>query len=295
MNIRLLILAAAFCLGAASEALGAINDWTAIGPSGGYITKIVFNRSTPSTVYTVAAGGFYRSQDAGMSWQLIKSDFMNAPQDLAIDPSDATRIYVIAPNYPGLYMSTDGGASISAVTTLPTAVTSAWQVAVSANGATLYVNSGLRIFCSTDRAKTWSERTAIGTYSHGQAWKLAIDPTDSNTVYSVALTSSTSASSFVTHDGAVTWQPLTVGDEATSQPMDFAVNPANPSQIWSAHDSGIWVSNNKGANWTNVYATAVVGDCHRPVEPGDSLFGNASWSGIQDGGCRGDLDRCHGQ
>jgi hypothetical protein len=65
--------------------------------SGGTVNKIVFNKSTPSTVYAIAAGGFYRSQDAGVSWQLIKGDFMNAPQDLAIDASDSTRIYVVAP------------------------------------------------------------------------------------------------------------------------------------------------------------------------------------------------------
>jgi photosystem II stability/assembly factor-like uncharacterized protein len=108
-------------------------------------------------VFAIGTGGFYRSPDGGTSWQLIKSDFTNAPQDLAVDPSDATRVYVVAPNYPCLYVSTDGGASMSAVTTLPTAVTSAWQVAVSQNGASLYVTSGMRVFFSADRTKTWQE------------------------------------------------------------------------------------------------------------------------------------------
>ena len=114
MDVRLLIMTTALFFGATTEVSGAINDWTAIGPSGGAVNKIVFNKSTSSTVFAIATGGFYRSQDGGVSWQLIKSDFMNAPQDLAIDPSDATRIYVVAPNYPCLYMSTDGGASMSA-------------------------------------------------------------------------------------------------------------------------------------------------------------------------------------
>jgi uncharacterized repeat protein (TIGR01451 family) len=278
MKTRLLILAAALCLGAGSEALGAINDWTAIGPAGGYINRIVFNRSTPSTVYAIAAGGFYRSQNAGVSWTLIKSDFLNAPQGLAIDPSDATRVYVVAPNYPGLYMSTDGGASIAAVATLPTAVTSPWQVAVSANGATLYVNSGLRIFRSTDRAGTWTERTAVGNFAQGQVWTLAIDPSDANTVYAIALTSATGSTTLVTHDGAMTWQPLTVGDESTtSQPRDLAVNAANPNQIWTAHDSGVWVSNNKGVNWTNVSAAGTSTIAMDPSRPATlyagTLFG----------------------
>ncbi len=255
MNIRLLIAAATLSLGATTQAVGAVNDWTAIGPSGGTVNKIVFNRSTPSTVYAIAAGGFYRSQDAGVSWQLIKAGSLGNPPDLAIDPSDATRLYVVSPNYPALYLSTDGGASLSPVTTLPTAVTAAVQVAVSANGTTLYVNSGLRIFRSTDRATTWTERTAIGTYPPGEVWRFAIDPTDANTLYAIAYTSATNTSSFVTHDGAMTWQPLTIGDEATSYPRDFAINPANSSQIWTAHDSGVWISHDKGVTWTNVSAT----------------------------------------
>jgi uncharacterized repeat protein (TIGR01451 family) len=256
MKIRLLILTATLCLGAASEALGAVNDWTAIGPSGGYINKIVFNRSTPSTVYAIAAGGFYRSQDGGVSWQAIKSDFFNAPQDLAIDPSDATRIYVVTPNYPSLYVSTDGGASLVAVTTLPTAVTNAWQIGVSQNGAILYLTAGKRVFYSSDRAQTWSERAPVGNYSDGRVLKLTIDPTDANTLYASATTSATDAGVFVTHTGATTWQMVANGSESASLPTDFAVNAANSNQVWSTRYDGVWFSGDKGATWTNMLATA---------------------------------------
>src|SRR5258708_25129272 len=181
MKARLLIIATTIFLGAATQALGAINDWTAIGPSGGTVNKIVFNKATPSTVYAIATGGFYRSQDGGVSWQLIKSDFLSAPQDLAIDPSDAARIYVVTPNYPYLYVSTDGGASLSAVTSLPTGIRSAWQVAVSQNGATLYLAAGGRVFYSADRAATWQERTAGSTDSGGLVFKLSDQPPEPDT------------------------------------------------------------------------------------------------------------------
>jgi hypothetical protein len=121
MHIRLPLIAAVLLLGTSRQTFGAINGWTAIGPSGGQVNKIVFNKSTPNSVYAIAAGGFYRSLDGGKSWQLIKSDFENPPEDLAIDPSDPARVYVVAPNYPTFYVSTDGGATMSAVTTLPTA------------------------------------------------------------------------------------------------------------------------------------------------------------------------------
>jgi uncharacterized repeat protein (TIGR01451 family) len=267
MNVRSMILAAAVFLGASTHVWAAINDWTAIGPSGGTVNKIVFNKATPSTVYAIAAGGFYRSQDGGMSWQLIKSDFFNSPQDLAIDPSDSNRVYVVAPNYPCLYMSTDGGASLSAVTSLPTAVTSAWQIAVSQSGTTLYVTSDKRVFYSADRAITWHERTAVGTYVNARVLKLSIDPTDANTLYASATTSATDAGIFVTHDGAVTWQLLTSGNQSTSFTRDFAINAANSNQIWSARNDGIWVSNNKGVSWSNQSAAAFTAIAIDPSNP----------------------------
>lgn len=218
MHIRLFIIVATLLLGTSGPTFGAINGWTAIGPSGGRVTKIVFNKSTPSTVYAIASAGFYRSLDGGNSWQLIKSDFENSPQDLEIDPSDPTRVYVVAPNYPSLYVSTDGGATMSAVTTLPTIFTSSWQVAVSQSGTTLYMNSGAQIYCSTDRANTWTARTAVSTYSGAQVWKLAIDPTDSNTLFATATISTTAEGTFVSHDGAMTWQLLASGDASQVTP-----------------------------------------------------------------------------
>jgi photosystem II stability/assembly factor-like uncharacterized protein len=256
VNIRLFVMTAAISLGASTQVMGAINGWTAIGPSGGAVNKIVFNKATPSTVYAIATGGFYRSQNGGVSWQLIKSDFFNAPEDLAIDPSDSNRVYVMAPNYPFLYVSTDGGASMSAVTTLPTALTNAWQIAVSQSGTTIYVTADARVFYSSDRANTWHERTAVGTYSGGRVLKLMIDPTDLNTLYASAVTSATDAGIFVTHDGAMTWQLLESGSESTSLPTDFAVNAANSNQVWSTRYDGVWVSNNKGVTWTNTLAAA---------------------------------------
>jgi uncharacterized repeat protein (TIGR01451 family) len=256
MFVRLLMVATMFLLGATTEGWGAINDWTAIGPSGGTVNKIVFNQATPSTAYAIATGGFYRSQDGGVSWQLVKSDFFNAPQDLAIDPSDPARIYVVTPNYPSLYMSTDGGASLSAVTSLPTGVTTAWQVAVSHNGATVYLAAGGRIFYSADRATTWQERTAVSSYSAALVFKLSIDPTDANTLYASARTSATDAGIFVTHDGAMSWQLLTSGSQSTSLPADLAINAANSNQLWSARYDGVWASIDKGVHWANVFATA---------------------------------------
>jgi uncharacterized repeat protein (TIGR01451 family) len=271
MHIRLLIIAAALWLGTSTEALGSINGWTAIGPAGGTVNKIVFNKSTPTTVYAVAAGGYYRSLDGGTTWQLIASNFMNAPQDVELDPSDPTRVYVVAPNYPSLYVSTDSGATLSAVTTVPTAAANTLQLAVSQSGTTLYVNSGAQIFCSTDRGTTWTQRTAVSTYSAAQVWKLAIDPTDSNTLYATATMSSTAEGTFVTHDGAMTWQLVA----AAGVVQDFAFNG---SQVWTARFDGVWYSNDKGATWTEATTSGASAIAIDPSNPAIIYAGSPNGS-----------------
>jgi hypothetical protein len=110
MDGRALAALAAVLLSASIDASAGVNSFSAIGPTGGAINKIVFS-ATPNTVFTIATGGFFRSQDGGVSWRLIKSDFFSAPSDFSIDPSDPNRVYTTDTAWPPLYVSTDGGST----------------------------------------------------------------------------------------------------------------------------------------------------------------------------------------
>src|SRR6202021_527002 len=93
MDVRVLAVIAAPLLTLSFNASAAINDWTAIGPSGGAVNKIVYSQNG-NTAYMAAAGGYYRSQDSGVSWQIAKSAFPHPPVDVQRDPSDRARVYV---------------------------------------------------------------------------------------------------------------------------------------------------------------------------------------------------------
>jgi uncharacterized repeat protein (TIGR01451 family) len=275
MDVRLFAAAVAISLSASSTTSAAINDWSAIGPIGGAITKIVYGK-TANTVFLIAAGGFYRSQDGGVTWRLIKSDFMNVPFDLEIDPSDASRIYVVSPNAPSLYVSTDGGSTMSALTTLPTAISTALQLAVSQDGTTLYLTSLSQVFVSSDRGQTWIERTPISAVTGDRINKLIIDPSDPKTLYAAAQTSVTGEGIFITHDGAVTWQQVTTASASTMVPGALAINPLNPSQVWAAQFDGVWMSSDRGAHWSNVFPTAVSAIAVDPSNPAIVYAGGGS-------------------
>jgi uncharacterized repeat protein (TIGR01451 family) len=267
MGARQLAAMATALFGLSFDASAAINDWTAIGPSGGAVNKIVYSQDG-HTAFMAAVGGYYRSQDSGVSWHLIKSDFLNAPVDVAIDPADPTRIYVVAQNVPCLYVSTDGGATLAANAALPSTVTQARQIAVSKDATTLYLSNDGRMFYSADRGQTWMERTALSADPTASVLKLMIDPTDAKTLYAAVATASTGNEGiFATHDGAVTWQQLTSGTESASLTLDLAINPTNPAQIWSAQYDGIWVSADRGVHWSNVFSGAMFAIAIDPNNP----------------------------
>ena len=267
MKKLLLILVSGFLLGFSIQTLAAINSWTAIGPTGGTVNKLAFSK-TGQTAFAIAAGGFYRSPDAGTSWQLIASSFFNPPFDMALDPADPQRIYVVAPNWPSLYVSTDGGATLAPAANLPTAVTQARQIAVSADGRTLYIVSGARVFRSVDRAQSWQAQGAMSADPLARVIRLIIDPTDANTLYATAYTSATAEGVMASHDGGATWQPLLFGMPlSTSFAADLAINAANPLQLWVARDDGVWMSGDRGTTWNNITTTPARVLVNDPVNP----------------------------
>jgi photosystem II stability/assembly factor-like uncharacterized protein/uncharacterized membrane protein YgcG len=245
--------AAALCLLRVGSA--GINSWTAVGPTGGQVQKVAYNSANPSIVYMISVGGFLRSQDGGATWQTIRDDFVNFPRDLAVDPSDPTRVYVVVPDAPFLLVSTDSGATLSAVASFPSTLVSPMQVQVSHDGATVCVTGGLNIACSANRAQTWSLRTPIAPdpTGTGHVNKLLIDPTNSATLYASAGIASTGTSGFfVTHDGATTWQQLVSNTDANSEAWDLAYSPGSPAIIWAARYSGLWYTNNGGTFWASI-------------------------------------------
>ncbi len=261
-----LVYACLLCL--AHQALAGVNGWTAIGPTGGRVNKLAFSEDGRSA-FAIADGGYYRSQDGGVTWQLIKADFPNAPFDLALDPVDPTRVYVVVPNWPSLYVSADGGATLAPAANLPTAVSQALQIVVSADGQTLYIVSGARVFRSVDRAQSWQAPGALSTDPAARVVKLIIDPTDPNSLYAIADTSATAQEVMASHDGGATWQALLLASVSLSTGFayDLAINATNPQQLWVARGDGVWTSGDRGLHWSNSIATPVTVIVEDPANP----------------------------
>src|SRR5215831_12927830 len=81
----------------AGGATAGVNTWSTNGPEGGAFIKAVYDPINASIVYAAAQRGVYKSTDGGQHWTLLKSDFSNySLMDIALDPSDHTRLYVVS-------------------------------------------------------------------------------------------------------------------------------------------------------------------------------------------------------
>lgn len=256
MRSFLAVMAAIF-----AHAVGAAtNSWTGIGPYGGEALRVAYNRTSPSVVYLTSLGGFSRSTDGGVTWQMIFTDSMNSPADLTVDPSNPDRLYVVFVNPPFLMTSSDAGQTLTPVANFPVNLTNPYQVQVGADGQTLYVTAGSRIVCSTDRGQSWAERTVVDADPSRRVLKLIIDPIDSNTLYAGVYSDNGSNGIYVTHDGARTWTQSFWSTNTQHYVKDFAISSLDSSTVWAATYDGIWVSHDRGVNWTRSNFSAYTGN-----------------------------------
>jgi uncharacterized repeat protein (TIGR01451 family) len=275
-----------------SHAAGAAtNSWTSIGPYGGQALTVAYNRTSPSVVYLTSVGGFSRSTDGGVTWQMVFTDSMNSPVDLAVDPSNPDRVYVVYVNPPFLMSSSDAGQTLTPVANFPVNLVNPYRVQVGADGQTLYVTAGTRIVCSTDRGQSWGERTVVDPDSSRRVLELIIDPVDSNTLYAGVYANDGSNGIYVTHDGARTWTQSFWSTSNQHYVKGFAINSLDPGTIWAATYDGVWVSHDRAVTWsrsnfsayTGYAAETVATDPHNPAV----LYAATPWGLIKkstDGG-----------
>ena len=208
-----------------------------IGPSrGGRVVAVAAHPTEQSVFYFGAvAGGIWRSDDAGQYWENI-SDGQLATASvgaLAVAPSDGNVIYA------GM-----GEATIR-----------------------IDVSHGDGVYRSTDGGANWHHCGLAETRHIG---RIAVDPTDADTVYVAALGHSAKDNPerglYRTRDGGDTWDlVLHVSDRAGA--VDVSVDPNNPrivfATVWQARrtfwsidsggpDCGLWRSLDGGDTWENL-------------------------------------------
>jgi hypothetical protein len=156
------------------------SPWEFLGPAEGDVTSLVFDPTTPTTLYAATFyNGVYKSEDGGATWRYLRQSREVRGFLLAIAPTTPTTLYVYGGR--GVYKSADGGEtwravnrglelgerhSVSALSIDPT------------NPRMVFAGTDNGVYKSTDGGATW--RKAEGYFPEINA--LSIDPTNSQVI-----------------------------------------------------------------------------------------------------------------
>lgn len=223
---------------------------TALPVPHGAIREVEVDPETPSIVYAAssATGPLLKSTDGGDTWTRFGTFPPHFLYELEIDRANPNIFYGGAD---GFYKSTDRGAtwvqSSSFKEVLPVQIEIApsspailYSVAVEeVIGSPSYQRN--RLFRSRHAGQTWE----LLDPPHEPA-RLAISPSDANTVYIATLEEGI----FRTKDGGNTWEP--VGSQLP-RAATVAIAPGEPETLYTAVPAqGVFASTDGGASWTPV-------------------------------------------
>jgi photosystem II stability/assembly factor-like uncharacterized protein len=246
--------------------------WQKMGlPDSERIARIIVDPKDSSTVYVAATGhlwdanderGLYKTTDGGKTWK--KSLFVNADTGcamMAMDPQDTKIIYAAMWQFrrkgwtfnsggpgSGLYKSTDGGETWKKLSSgLPAGDLGRIGIAVApSRPSTVYAvveakESGL--YRSDDFGESWRlvNTSAQITGRPFYFANLSVDPQDYNRVYKLA------TALVVSNDGGKTFSGI--GGTTHSDHHALWINPANPEQIFTGNDGGLYTSEDRGNTW----------------------------------------------
>jgi hypothetical protein len=200
---------------------------------------------------------------------------------LAVDPNTPTTLY--AGTYGGgVFKSTDGGATWSAVNT-GLSNKSVWALAIDPTAPnTLYAGTYGGVFKSTDGGASWS---ANGLTGNG-VFALAIDPNTPTTLYA-----GTNGGVFKSTNSGATWSATGTGP---TNVRALVIDPTTPTTLYAGTNGGVFKSADGGVNWsatgagpTNVRASAGNG----PDHPQHALRRDKWWRRVQEHERRHELER----
>ena len=217
---------------------------------------------------------------------------------LVVDPQSPDIVY--ASTGTGLFKSTDGAGSWSAMSPLPAGAGAIVSLVVDPqNSGTLYAASAVRniagdairddasfVSKSTDGGATWRALQSGSVFR--LAAPLAIDPRNSNVLYSGTYNAVLKSNAILkSNDGGTTWNVSTAGLPGTCCVLStaLAIDPNNPGNLYAGLYAGLFKSTDGGVSWREVYMYSgankpqfrtVVLDAQNP----GTLYSFDSYSGV---------------
>ena len=200
---------------------------------------------------------------------------------LAADPTNANIIYMAAAGG-GVWKTTDGGVTWNPLTDGQSTLFMGAIAVAPSNGNVIYAGTGEAtnsgdsyygrgVLKSSDGGATWTLENDSGAFNLSTISKIAISPTDANTVYVAIDNQGVNGNPNVVDgiykstDGGATWTNTTTAITnvtAANQFSDVVIDPANANTLYCAVGdpggstaNGVYESTNAGGSWAATGAT----------------------------------------
>lgn len=175
-----------------------------------------FAGAAGETIFAAGHDTFFKSEDAGLTWERIKPKLPGTDvHGLAVAPDDPNRLYAHVVRY-GLFRSDDGGESWAKAATVPGDI---MTLTAGPDGRVYAASMSQGILRSDDGGQTF---TATGR--DAATLTVAASATDADIVYAGA-----EDAVYVSTDGGASWEQKSV--PGGGQVMVAAVNPSDPMDI----------------------------------------------------------------
>ena len=254
-----------------------------IGPPGNRVNTVAGVAGDPNIIYAgTAAGGIFKSTDAGLKWEPVFDDQIVASIGvIAVARSDGNVVWAgtgdpnIRPNIEignGVYKSTDAGETWSHMGLDQTGRIGRVAidprnpsiVFVAAMGHSYGPQQERGVFRTRDAGRTWERVLFVD--EHTGAIDVTIDPVDPRNVFAATWqlmihpwfseSGGPGSGLHVSRDGGTTWTHLT-GRGLPSPPLGrsgIVISPSNPKRIYALIENegegNLWRSDDGGENWT---------------------------------------------
>jgi photosystem II stability/assembly factor-like uncharacterized protein len=250
-------------------------------PSLTYTSRIVVRPGNSNQVFAaMGTAGLYKSLDGGVTWSVVASGRCD---DILFSPGGDTA-YAIGSGV-GYIVSTNGGSSFSPVAAGFTVGTRNHIALCRTQPNVMYMSrysgSSITVYKSTNAGYNYTQISVGTNFSGSQAWYdfyMYVNPFDPNYAYvgSIDIWRTTNGNTFTNITNGYN------GGNVHVDQQNMTFHPTDPDKMYCTNDGGVWMSTNRGTNWTNLNSTLTLTQFYRIASnPSNS---NEIMGGTQDNG-----------